>query len=210
MTNQEMQKWVDENTELTNYEWVRSRLFMRLLPKTFNPMKMAVRTSADKFGFDDLVIAPYIRLAFNPDDGILTTGVTPVLLKTWGVTKEQVFTDAYANSFIESTIEPMAEVMTELLGVELVEGVPLYVVSNKNRMFGAFSVIPKAPMLERMFPEGYVVFPSSIHECIVMPKSRYMPEMADMVSGMNTMLNDEDILSDNVYEFRGYNDDNNA
>ena len=203
MTNEEMQKWVTENTELTNYEWVRSRLYMRLLPKTFDPRKMAVRTSADKFGFDDLVIAPYIRLACNEDDGLLTTGVTPALLNTWGVTKEQVFTEAHANSYTEGKIEPMSEFMSELLGTDVTgeEKSPLYIVSNKTRMFGAFAVIAEASIFERIFPEGYIVFPSSVHECIVMSKNNYIPEMNDMVACINMTMPDADVLSDKVYEF---------
>lgn len=203
MTNEEMQKWVTENTELTNYEWVRSRLYMRLLPKTFDPRKMAVKTSADKFGFDDLVIAPYIRLACNEYDGLVSAGVTPELLKMWGVTKEQVFTEAHANSYIESRIEPMAEVMSELLGTDVTgeEKSPLYIVSNKTKMFGAFAVIAEAQVLERIFPEGYIVFPSSVNECIVMSKNNYIPEMNDMVACINMTMPDADVLSDKVYEF---------
>lgn len=203
MTNEEMQKWVTENTELTNYEWVRSRLYMRLLPKTFDQRKMAVKTSADKFGFDDLVIAPYIRFACDEDDGLLTTGVTPALLNIWGVTKEQVFTEAHANSYIESRIEPMSEVISELLGTDVTgeEKYPLYIVSNKTSMFGAFAVIAEAQVLERIFPEGYIVFPSSVHECIVMSKNNYTPEMNDMVADINMTMPDANVLSDKVYEF---------
>ena len=203
MTNEEMQKWVTENTELTNYEWVRSRLYMRLLPKTFDPRKMAVRTSADKFGFDDLVIAPYIRFACDENDGLLTTGVTPELLDVWGVTKEQVFTEAHVNSYIESRIEPMSEFMSALLGTDVTgeEKSPMYIVSNKTRMFGAFAVIAEASILERIFPEGYIVFPSSVHECIVMSKNNYIPEMNDMVADINMTMLDAEVLSDKVYEF---------
>lgn len=57
--------------------------------------------------------------------------------------------------------------------------------------------------LKEMFPDGYIVLPSSIHEVIVIPKDIEEKDvLIEMVRNINaTQVEPQDRLADNVYEF---------
>ncbi len=60
--------------------------------------------------------------------------------------------------------------------------------------------------LDELFPEGFFVVPSSIHETIIMPKGRgeeiSPKQMGTMVRDINrTYMEKTEILSDRIYEY---------
>lgn len=82
----------------------------------------------------------------------------------------------------------------------------MYVLTNRSRIYGASAVLFPEVMekVDRMFPEGFYVLPSSVHECIIIPKTADigLKELGDMVRGINReMVRPEEVLSDHIYEY---------
>lgn len=170
---------------LTKFENVKDKIRARLYS---NETKAEVFESAKKYGFEDLILVPYIENVIENGSVKINNG----LLKMWGVDAETVMETAMAN--VEYVIGGFLGAMT--------------VVSNDrigSGAFGASSVIKARRELEEMFPNGYVVIPSSVHEVIVQPYPETESDynyMLDIVREINdTQLAPEERLSYNVYKF---------
>lgn len=167
--------------------------------------------SAKEYGFDDLILVPYIITNEIDSDVTLATRVPRALLELWGVSKNEVFRQALNN--IDLEYYSLAEIFRKK-GIELTKEEeallpPLIIITNGTETFGASSVIKARPILEKMFPSGYAVLPSSVHECIVcpmvVPQSEIFldrNELKSLVQEVNsTSIHPEEKLSDNVYIF---------
>lgn len=189
---------------VTDYESVKPMLRARLYNKA---------TKADVYrkakDFDGLIIIPYIELDENLFGGKASIKVTDGLLAQWGVTKKEVIDTALKNSTKETKMVDMQSFMMELMGfgstkeIRKDETPQMLVVSNKDKMYGAVSVILEKERLQKMYPNGYVVLPSSIHEVIVVP---YIPgcesEFDNMVQEVNVSeVKADEILGNKAYVF---------
>lgn len=206
MTQEEMRKYVEENTRLFDWSWVKTRLYARLAHR--DSVNAEVCRSAEPYGFDDLIIVPYVRIAVDEELGHITTIVGNSLLDLWHMDANYVLDRALSNSVQESIIRPMQSLIAELstkvdmnIEEEDLPEVSMYVLSNNDRMFGAISSILLRSKVERIFPEGYVVIPSSVHECIVISKFTYSPLMEDLIRDINGYLSPKEVLSDKAYLF---------
>jgi hypothetical protein len=53
-----------------------------------------------------------------------------------------------------------------------------------------------------LYPNGFVILPSSIHECILAPADLDKRELKLMVGDVNeSVVSDQEILSNNIYEY---------
>lgn len=166
--------------DLMKWENVKPMLRARL----YNEKTSAdVKKSAACYGFDDLVIIPYI-------DGIIENGsikVTYQMLERWNVSAAEVLDIAEKNSNKEADAKTMLETMREMgypIPEEAEDDGNMIVVTNKARMFGAYAVITKLSTLKVLFPNGFTVLPSSVHEVIVTPIND-QEAFDDMVSTVN-------------------------
>lgn len=83
----------------------------------------------------------------------------------------------------------------------------MYVLTNTQKVFGA-SVIVNTDVMDRIcdiFPEGFTIIPSSIHEVMIVPgedHDRYQ-ELGEMVRSVNmtSAVSPEEVLSDRVYTY---------
>lgn len=174
---------------LTKFENVKDKIRARLYS---NKTKAEVFKSAKEYGFEDLILVPYIENVIKTEEENGSVKINNALLKMWGVDAETVMETAMAN--VEYVIGKFLGAMT--------------VVSNDrigSGAFGASSVIKARRELEEMFPNGYVVIPSSVHEVIVQPYPETEDDynyMLDIVREINdTQLAPEERLSYNVYKF---------
>lgn len=190
-------------TTFTDWEKVKPQLRARLYNEKTNS---EVRKSANEYGFDDLVIIPYIIIK-NFTDGVAGAKVTNQMLENWGVTAEEVIDIAMENSKKEIQIISMKKMLSEMMGLpeELLPDDPMFVITNETKVNGSISVILAKEKLDEMFPKGYAVLPSSIHEVIVVP----LDEIADesQLTGMVNEVNAEQVaegeqLGDRAYIFR--------
>lgn len=188
---------------IDNYEWVRNRLVLRMYNEKTNA---EVYISAKRYGFDDLILVPYVNLK----EGAIK--VNNEFIEKWGVTKETLFADAMRNTkadtkeigVLDFLVKDCPDARILFCGVE--EGLKDFkMVTNKDERCGASAILGKLDELKKRFPSGFYVIPSSIHEVLVMPKREndggldYTTAMVREVS--TTRLNACDVLSYKGYEF---------
>ena len=134
-------------------------------------------------------------------------------LEMWKITEEELFLDATRNmeKLYPADFMNMAEVLKELykdpaglLDVTF----PMYVLTNKERVNGAASLLYKGKMEEiAKFMNGdYYVLPSSIHEVILMPKKENGTDeenLSRMVAEINREhLAREEVLANHAYLYQ--------
>lgn len=189
----------------SDFEQVKSKLFVKLLPKTF---KTEIFRSAKAYGFEDLILVPYASVEFgNGDSGSVL--IKPDHIEKWGVDKKKVLDEAIKNTKKEDVyIKSLGAFVTEHIGFDT--GLPedLFgplIISNKETTFGASAILGRIKDLKEKFVEGFFVIPSSVHEVLIMPKA--FGEMDEnclnaMVREVNaTTVLPEEVLSNHVYAF---------
>lgn len=192
-------------SELTNYEYAKGMLRARLYNKATNAD--VYRKSRD---FKDLIIVPYIDLGdVNGDGGRASTKVTAQLVERWGVTEKEVIDTALKNSKADVKIQSMETMLAEIMGMpareeeELGINSEMIVLTNKDKYYGAIAAITAKAKLKKLFPNGYVILPSSIHEVIAVPYQAGMEnELTEMVNAVNTEeVKPEEVLGNKAYVF---------
>lgn len=181
---------------LTDFDKTKAKLRARLYNAKTN---VEVKKSATEYGFDDLIIVPYIE-NINMNDSNGSIKVTKNLVEKWGVSEEEVIKIAEENSANESIITTMAEA----LGFPDIPGLPtMLVLTNDSKSYGAYSIIAKRAEISNRFREnGFIVIPSSIHEVIVVENTDGVDPITAMVKEVNASeVRPEEQLSDHAYEF---------
>ena len=192
--------------DFKSWEKMKPLLRIRLYNQNTNS---DVRESAEQYGFDDLVLIPYINLTEDFDGGQGSIKVTNQLIEYWGVTPEEVIQTAKENSKGDYTIQSMAEMIKSMMGLSKEDELPdgdagMYVITNRKRLFGAYSVIEAREQLREMFSEGYIILPSSVHEVLVIPmdEKTTVDELTTMVQEVNeTQVALEEQLGNKAYVF---------
>ena len=146
----------------------------------------------------DLAIV-YYALMENTEFGTATLLIRNEHLKEWGITKEEIAEAAKKNtpSLLRLEVRVLADYM--------------YIVTNSITSFGA-AVMLYDDFWKRMrtlIGENFYVLPSSVHELILIPECYVMDKrrLQEMVKEVNrTEVENEEILSDNVYYYSGKED----
>lgn len=154
--------------------------------------------------FDD--IEKYLYIRHSDNDLIIT--LHKKILEFLNMQENELWEIAERNTFKETQIVTLAQVLAELAGtnISVFESmVPLYVVSNMIRYFGASAILDMKKikeMAKEFNIRKFVMFPSSIHECLIMPYDENcdMDKLTNMVYEINLDHVDEsEQLSDKVY-----------
>ena len=195
--------------EGVDYEWVedygcaKEMLRVKLVNKAKNK-ETEVYRSARNYGFPDLIIVPYID-GINVRGNKGTVTVQQHMLDNWGKSKRTVIDQAIANMEKDVVVQPLANKLAELVGgvPEMFES-PFHVVTNRDGRYGAAAIIKAKWELDVLFPDGYYVIPSSIHEMLVLPMEQVNADMLKgLIGEVNTeVLDAKDYLSDHPYEFK--------
>ena len=112
----------------------------------------------------------------------------------------------HIESELSPVFMPVSEVLTGLTEKVHKGSVPLSVITGKKGINGACVLLDKEFLVSvaERFGEGFVILPSSIHECLILPLSS-VPDfdgLRSMVSFVNaTEVKLFEILSNNVYKF---------
>lgn len=164
-------------------------------------------------------LALILELKFPMEEGIGSIKVSRELAELWAVDKDTLFAQAQENSLkaeppslhrMEDTMLSLAfgsDAAENLLENPAPEEAPsqLYVLSNMSKNKGA-AVLSYPGVLEKadqLFPQGFYILPSSIHELLIVPKSPEIDprELGEMVRAVNRAeVAKEEQLSDRVYE----------
>ncbi len=150
--------------------------------------------------------------------GNMSCLITNDLLARWNISKDELI--EVALSRLDSSyyyIKSMLGVIKECLGSEeenvlgsldedIVGEVPLYVLSNSQRLNGATG-IARVDIINKFacdLDSDLYILPSSIHELILLPATEEcsVKDLRDMVKSVNkTEVDKEERLSDNVYYY---------
>ena len=210
---------IDEHS-LMDYEYVRQWIEPVLLNSADNREMLAQmphRKMADLSLFYSVVFSD------QGDDMRASMKIKNGHMAYWGVSEQDLYMQAISN--IESretnTLFPMDSVLAAMFtgrenGQNLLQAVPgenmqplpdgMYVLTNEQKTCGASLLAVPGIMekVDQLFPEGYYILPSSIHETIILPKSCGVSakELGEMVRDINrTQVDREERLSDCVYEY---------
>ena len=132
-------------------------------------------------------------------------------VKKWGVSSDELFETAERNMLLYEPAEiwPMGRMLSELRGMpeeNSMSGFPLFVLTNKSRMFGAACMMYPG-MFEQAALEmksSFFVLPSSVHEVLLLsPENVFDGEgLRKLVREINeNHVEPCEVLSDNVYYY---------
>ncbi len=161
----------------------------------------------------DLSVVFYLLLE-RSEEGIATIQITNEHLENWKMEPEKLYELAIKNAqkVLPAEFCSMSNVIREVSGLLDIENnienqeETMYVLSNSIRSYGAACIFyPHLPeMIGEILKEDYYILPSSVHELIIVPKSKGMPkqELDEMIQEINqTQLEPEEILSDHAYYY---------
>ena len=197
-----------------NYESVQQRIIYKLVNTEKN---RELLEDVPHIEFLDLSIVFQCMVA-QEEFGTASILIHNVHMKLWDVSVENLYQAAKENTqrLQEYEIKSMADVLCEImreedpemltedLAEEFPDSVPMYVLSNKNRVEGAVCIL--YPDLVRDFAEAigssFYIIPSSVHEVLLLPAGHdgESEEIKSMIREINdTQVSTEEILSYSLY-----------
>ena len=198
----------------TNYEMVKQRLEIHLCDMELNRDKLKNQVYTEQ---GDFAATYHIKIG---GDGMLrgSATVTPNLLKSWGITEEQLREDSlraeHSKGAVFTDIEALvAEKMLGLKPTNLLDkqndvidngdGFSSYCLTSEDYRYGASMILREDVMdkVSKLMGGDFYILPSSIHETIIVPTTTQMTleDMSIMVQDVNKeAVEPEDKLSDKV------------
>ena len=168
----------------------------------------------------DLSIVFYIIVDVD-EKGSATIQIRNEHIENWNVNVEQLYKDAKLNvkCLIPARLMCMQHVIEKLCDISKGEEKDLlkakfppenkefmYILTNSIHQFGA-AVLAYPNILEmasRIIGEDFYLLPSSIHEVILIPKSKSpdLKDLNEMINEVNeTQVQEEEVLSDHAYYY---------
>ena len=155
-----------------------------------------------------MLVEYYVTIP-SPTDGAFTSyTLHDCHLSLIGLFENDIFHKSIANLRKDIRIVPITELLKEMVDDDF--DIEMYVLSNSSNIFGAASILCDEFLMAagEMLGEPFIIFPSSIHECIAIPTT-YSVDLNDcleMVRQINeSTVQLEDRLTDSVYICeRGY------
>ncbi len=201
------------------YETVKDYLTVQLVNTKANRRQLSDMPHQE---MEDLSLTLALRFPMPGAEGSGSIKVTQELVSQWGVSERALYQQAWENMEREQTpvLQSMETVAEDILtGTDSKENflseddMPerspmemMYVMSNKEKTYGA-AVLSCPGVMEkvsRLFPEGFYILPSSVHEVLIVPKEQGISpkDLGQMVREVNRAeVAREEVLSDRVYEY---------
>ncbi len=175
-----------------------------------------VHIGVQKEGAEELVkrkssfegIEEYLYISDESQGQGFSVKLKAQMLEKAGLNEKGLFAIAQANNHEEFTAEPLMGIVAQLMGKSPIEDddiVPMYVISNKSKLRGASAMLDGegiGELANRIGIHEFVLLPSSIHECILVPKTGdvNMEMFENMVKEINaTTVDPLDRLVDRAY-----------
>ena len=178
---------------LTDKFTVLDRVLFNLLPKGY-------KNREHVFSYD---ISEKLCLQFKVDISDVMADSNVVLfedtLKLIGVSRDDIYDAAIANT--ENKLPARFDSLCDMLHIEELENLPMYVLSNDKQVFGAGAILYEG-MYNKIFDivGDFIIIPSSVHEVIILPEEFNSPFIAKMIREVNrTTVIDTEVLSDVPY-----------
>lgn len=164
----------------------------------------------------------YVDFPVDSGEGKATLEVRNQHLSIWNIDAKKIFQQARSNTQPVNTpiLQSMDEMMLSIFNEEghstnlLNESVEfglrshdmLYALTNMEKQYGASMITQPEVLnkLEQLFPEGFYVLPSSVHEVLIVPDNGEVEprRLGEMVRAVNwAEVKREEVLSDRVYSY---------
>ena len=188
------------------WDQIKNRISSRLLSTVWHAEKIKSLVTIPLAA--DVVQAFYIcvdGLVENPpwstEGQSAYIGITPSLLSYLGKTVTDLLNATAAS------LHGSARPMSDFFPVPIDEtGQQMYVVSTEEKAYGASAVLDPSVQetLSSVYPSGFYILMSSVHECLAVASSSATPEdLKAMVYAINrSEVQPEDRLSDSVFILR--------
>lgn len=186
--------------QITKYESIKYEIFPVLINAEQN-MELLKEVPHETF-LDMALIASYVK-----EDAQVK--INNRLLELWGIDKEEVLAQAKFNAqiFKPSVAIPMEEIIKEAGYAPNEDEVQMYIVTNRNKIFGAYAMMDTGLLNELQAKMGDLyILPSSVHETIavsIKDTSGNAKMLENLVREVNSgHVSPGERLSDHVYTFR--------
>ena len=201
-----------EIDEIQNFSYAKHKIAYKLINTAQNE-KMLL--NVPHLNYYDFSIIFFMFFDISPDNRG-TILVTDKLLSLWKTNLHELYDIAQKNmpKLLPMSFLPMQDMICEMLHskqIDCLEDNPLYVLTNKQRTFGASvllydNVLPK---IGDHIQDSFFIIPSSIHELIIVPEKRSprREELNKMIREVNaTQISPEELLGECVYYYDWVND----
>ena len=201
----------------TDFTRVKNNIIFKLIHTQSNQELLEQIPSIPYYDLS-IVFCYYMTFDENmvaPNDTNATILIRNEHLTYWDTSPKQLLALAMENApeLLPATVHHLPQLLTKIcespkdLGIpldEIADQIPLYVLTNNQRFFGAGVMLYKDILAQcvAMLGEQFYMIPSSIHEVIVLPlSSDYDIEMLnEMVREVNHYhVAVDEVLSDHVY-----------
>lgn len=204
-------------SQLSLYENVKKKIAFKLVNTEKNQQMLK---EVPHIPLLDLSIVFYILVDVD-EKGSATIQIRNEHIENWNVNVEQLYKDAKLNvkCLIPARLMCMQQVIEKLCDISKGEEKDLlkakfppenkefmYILTNSIHQFGA-AVLAYPNILEmasRIIGEDFYLLPSSIHEVILIPKSKSpdLKDLNEMINEVNeTQVQEEEVLSDHAYYY---------
>ena len=182
---------------MNEYGEVKDKLFSKVKHYDFLKEKTSLEYMTIR-RFADMAATVHVMLSGYEVSVI----VNESLRNKWGVSVDELFTDALRNMQEQDPIQCLK--LNDAFG--LAYGSPLYVVTNSSFINGAAMLLCDdfyKTAYEAVGRDFYII-PSSVHEVLVIPKDVAEPcelrKIVNDINGRPDCISKEDILSYNIFE----------
>lgn len=190
---------------ITDFENVRDFIYPRLINAEANKDMLQNRPYIP---FNDLAIVFAIELGDTldllPNTGRSSIQISNELFKHWNITINKLKETAIQNLKNNTEVLNMNDFMAELGMPSLEEDIPMYILTNKEKVHGAAVILDEATIetVSEKLGGSFIILPSSVHEVIAIPDSAQDNPLAELVSEINASeVSLEERLSNSVYRY---------
>lgn len=203
-------------SRITDFNQVKDNIICKLINGDMNEEYLADKPYTQ---IEDMAVIYVIDLG-SGTEGHMSSPITYDLMKRYGVDTQMLHEIAIHNlakseivfkSMKDALMEimfpdgvPEEDPLAEILSAE--DEIPMYVLSNAEKLNGAASVLDKDTMetISEMLGGDFVVIPSSIHEVIILPMDDNVDkdELEGIIREVNTgQVAPEERLSYHAYQY---------
>ena len=188
----------------TDFTQVKGRLYHKLVHYGKNKKMLE---DVPHIRWNDLAVVFYYAMEQDVV-GRATITIRKEHLTIWKQDEDTLFAIAQENMRrdMPELLVPMKELLEEMTGMELEKhyDVPMYVLTNKEKIFGASVLLysEKLPELAEKTGKNLLILPSSVHEVLLMPDEEEQEYgfYRQMIAEVNTtQVDPEEVLSYSLY-----------
>lgn len=199
--------------QLLDYEYVKDKLQVRICDTNENQERLSKLVHSERSDFS----ATYHVILDTNSEGQTSVAVTPDVMKSWGVSMEQLHQDALAADMDRKPIlSDMYSVMQEMIAGmkatnllmesnrdDLMMDETMFCLTNQDKINAAGLLMQDDLMaqISDLLGGSYYILPSSIHELLIVPDRGELGinELSELVREVNrTQVSPQDRLSDEV------------